>query len=413
MLAVLFQNQMVGTKKILIFIFVFTGLLFCAGNAGVPGKKVEGIGNEKQIADFILTNVIRLYDVPEHGLLSETYPINPDHKVNYLAEGSTQKQKQEVSFLWPYSGVISGTVALYALTKEQKYLDLMEKRLLPGLEKYLDRSRQPGGYQSYPTFAGRSDRFYDDNVWLALDFCSLYASTKNKRYLDNAVETYDFVYSGWDGSLNGGIYWCEQKKTSKNTCSNAPSAVLSARLYQLTGDEKFLSRAIETYLWTKKKLWDPADFVYWDNVALNGDIDKRKYTYNSGQMIEAGVLLFQLTGDKEYLVDAQKTASGVYQHFTTIESTVTGSKVFYPDSPWFNVILFRGLKALFLVDGNGKFVQAMMENAHYAWNNTADENNLLGKSWSEKSTQPYKWLLDNACMIELFAELADTHKRSD
>ena len=65
------------------------------------------------------------------------------------------------------------------------------------------------------------------------------------------------------------------------------------------------------------------------------------------------------------------------------------------------------------MDGNGKFVQAMMENAHYAWNNTADENNLLGKSWSEKSTQPYKWLLDNACMIELFAELADTHKRSD
>ena len=120
-----------GYKNILLFIFVFTGLLFCAGNAGVPGKKVEGIGNEKQIADFILTNVIRLYDVPEHGLLSETYPINPDHKVNYLAEGSTQKQKQEVSFLWPYSGVISGTVALYALTKEQIYLDLMEKRLLP------------------------------------------------------------------------------------------------------------------------------------------------------------------------------------------------------------------------------------------------------------------------------------------
>lgn len=401
---------MVGKKKILIFIFVFTGLLFCAGNAGVPGKKVEGIGNEKQIADFILTNVIRLYDVPEHGLLSETYPINPDHKVNYLAEGSTQKQKQEVSFLWPYSGVISGTVALYAFTKEKKYLDLMEKRLLPGLEKYFDTSRHPGGYQSYPIFAGHSNRFYDDNVWLALDFCTFYANTQNKKYLDKALEIYDFVYSGWDGNLGGGVYWCEQKKTSKNTCSNAPSAVLSARLYQLTGDEKFLSRAVETYLWTKNNLLDRSDFVYWDNVALDGKIDKRKYTYNSGQMIEAGVLLYQITGDRTYLTDAQKTASGTYQYFTTVESTAEGRIVFYPDTPWFNAILFRGLKALYIVDGNKKYIQSMLENAHFAWSNTADEHNLLGKDWRKKSTQPYKWLLDNACMIELFAGLGDITK---
>jgi hypothetical protein len=49
----------------------------------------------------------------------------------------------------------------------------------------------------------------------------------------------------------------------------------------------------------------------------------------------------------------------------------------------------------------------MLENAHYAWSNTTDNNNLLGNTWSKKSTQRYKWLLDNACMIELFAELAD------
>jgi Predicted glycosyl hydrolase len=84
---------------------------------------------------------------------------------------------------------------------------------------------------------------------------------KNKKYLDKALEIYDFVYSGWDGNLGGGVYWCEQKKNQvKNTCSNAPSAVLSARLYQLTGDEKFLSRAVETYLWTKT--------IYWTGLIL-------------------------------------------------------------------------------------------------------------------------------------------------
>ncbi len=401
---------MVYKKLSSVFIFIFLALLSCRSYANSPDTKVEGVGNEKQIADYILNNIIKLYDVPKHGLLLETYPVNPNNKVDYLADGSIQKQNQEVSFLWPYSGIISGAAALYNVTKEYKYLDLLESRLLPGLEKYFDTSRLPAGYQSYATFAGHSDRFYDDNVWLALDFCTLYASTKNQKYLNKALEIYDFIYSGWDDNLGGGIYWCEQKKTSKNTCSNAPSAVLSAKLYQLTKDEKFLSRAIETYQWTKTNLLDPSDFVYWDNVALNGNIDKRKYTYNSGQMIEAGVLLYRITGDKNYLIDAQKTALGTYQYFTKIKSTTTGDQVFYPDSPWFNVIFFRGLKALYFEDGNKKYVQTMLENAHFAWSNTTDENNLLGKSWSEKSAQPYKWLLDNACMIELFAELTDIAK---
>ena len=400
---------MVYKKLSLFFILVFISLISCDVFANDSDKKVKGIGigNEKEIADFILNNIIKLYDVPQHGLLSETYPVNPNHKVDYLAEGSTQKQNQEVAFLWPYSGTLSGTIALYTVTKEEKYLDLLEKRLLPGLEKYFDESRLPVGYQSYPIFAGYSDRFYDDNVWLALDFCALYASTKNHKYLDKALEIYEFIYSGWDENLDGGIYWCEQKKTSKNTCSNAPSAVLSAKLYQLTGDEKFLSRSIETYNWTKTNLLDPSDFVYWDNVALNGKIDERKYTYNSGQMIEAGVLLYRITGDKNYLTDAQKTASGTYNHFTKTKSTPAGDAVFYPDSPWFNTILFRGFKALYEADGNKKYVQTMLENAHFAWNSTTDNNNLLGNTWSSTSTQRYKWLLDNACMIELFTELAD------
>lgn len=398
---------MVYKKLSLFFIFVFINLISCDIFAYDPEKKIEGIGNEKEIADYILNNIIKLYDVPQHGLLSETYPINPNNKVDYLAEGSTQNHNQEVSFLWPYSGTLSGAVALYTITKNQKYLNLLEKRLIPGLEKYFDESRFPVGYQSYPTFAGHNDRYYDDNVWLALDFCALYLSTKDQKYLDKALEIYDFIYSGWDEKLGGGIYWCEQKKTSKNTCSNAPTVVLSAKLYQLTNDEKFLSRSIETYNWTKTNLLDPTDFVYWDNVGLNGNVDKRKYTYNSGQMIEAGVLLYCITRDQNYLTDAQKTASGTYEHFTKMKPTSVGDAVFYSDSPWFNTILFRGLKALYKVDRNKKYVQTMLENAHYAWSNTTDNNNLLGNTWSKKSTQRYKWLLDNACMIELFAELAD------
>ncbi len=391
-------------RNITLFIFVFIALNFKSYS---QDSHKEVINRDIVLADSILNNILNLYHVAKYDLLSETYPINREHRVDYLAEGSNQRQKQEVSFLWPYSGVLSGVVALYKATKNEKYFDLLESRILPGLEKYFDSSREPASYQSYPVYAGRNDRFYDDNVWLALDFCALYEVTKNEKYLNKALQLYDFIYSGWDEISGGGIYWCEQKKTSKNTCSNAPSAVLCAKLYQITGDEKYLNQSIKTYEWTKNNLMDPTDGVYWDNVNVKGKIDQRKYTYNSGQMIEAGVLLYQITKKEVYLQDAQKTAAGTHRFFVKEVETEYGLKPFYPSSPWFNTILFRGLKALYKVDDNPAYVKTIKQNASYACENTLNKNKLFSNSWHKESNNPYKWLLDNACMIELFTEFSN------
>lgn len=360
------------------------------------------------IADSLLSNILTLYNVEKYGLLLETYPVNPDNQVTYLAEGSEQKKNQEVSFLWPYSGMLSGCVSLYKTTGDTKYKDLLEKRILPGLELYWDNKRQPNCYQSYPMFNGESDRFYDDNDWLAIDFCDYYALTKNPEYLKKAEVLHHYIYSGWSDDLGGGIFWCEQKRLSKNTCSNAPATVLCMKLYNLTGKAAYLEQAKQTYEWTKKNLCDPEDFVYWDNINLEGKIAKQKYTYNSGQMIQAGVLLYQATGNKQYLTDAQHTAKGSFNHFTKMRKTVNGNDArFFTASPWFNVIMLRGLKALYEVDGNPEYIKTMADNARYAWKYTRDENGLLGEDWSGHKPKKFKWLLDNACMLELFAEISN------
>lgn len=390
-----------------VFIVALVSLLLFHSCKSIQEKEILSTDNKSLlIADSILYNVIDLYAVSDHGLLSETYPINPNHRVDYLAEGSVQKKEQEVSFLWPYSGIISGTISLYETTNNNKYFLLLEQQLLPGLELYWDTSRKPYSYQSYPMFAGHSDRFYDDNVWIALDFCTLYEITQDNQYLERAEELYEFIYSGWSDELGGGIFWCEQKRQSKNTCSNAPGAVLGVRLYEATNDASYLQRAIETYAWTKDNLMDKEDGVYWDNMSLSGELDKRKYTYNSGQMIEAGVLLYKQTKNDEYLSDAQKTALGTHNFFTKEVETVDGEKLFYSNLPWFNVILFRGLKALYLVDNNSEYIDTIKENAYYAWNHTRDSNGLLGNSWNERNEEQYKWLLDNVSMIELFSQFA-------
>lgn len=360
-----------------------------------------------QRADSLLNTILTLYQVPKYGLLMETYPRNPKQQITYTANSDANLTQQEVSFLWPYSAMVSGCVSMYKISKADKYKELMDKQIKPGLDLYWDNTRKPACYQSYPTFAGKNDRYYDDNDWIALDCCDYYEATGKQEYLDKAIALHRYIYSGWSDELGGGIYWCEQKRTSKNTCSNAPATVLCLKLYKLTKDEKYLKQAEETYEWTKKNLRDPEDFVYWDNINLEGQIGYAKYTYNSGQMIQAGVLLYQITGKEAYLQDAQQTAKGAYEYFCRLQQTPKGEMRFYPDSPWFNVILFRGLKVLYQTDHNPTYIKAMIDNADFAWRWTRDSNGLFSNDWSGNKSNQFKSLLENACMVELFAEISE------
>ena len=376
-------------------------MLFCLTSAV---GKTPGNTRYLSIADSILSNVLNLYQTND-GLLTETYPVNPDQKITYLAGGTQQNGTLKASFLWPYSGMMSGCVALYKATGNKKYKKILEKRILPGMEQYWDNSRLPACYQSYPTKYGQHGRYYDDNIWIALDYCDYYQLTHKPASLEKTVALYQYIYSGWSDEMGGGIFWCEQQKEAKHTCSNAPSTVLGVKLYRLTKDAKYLEKAKETYAWTKKHLCDPTDHLYWDNINLKGKVSKEKYAYNSGQMIQAGVLLYEETGDEQYLHDAQQTAAGTDAFFRTKADKKDPTVKVHKDMAWFNVILFRGLKALYKIDKNPSYVNAMVENALHAWENYRDENGLLGRDWSGHNKEQYKWLLDNACLIEFFAEI--------
>ena len=125
-------------------------------------------------------------------------------------------------------------------------------------------------------------------------------------------------------------------------------------------------------------------------------------------MIQAGVLLYQNSGDESYLEDAKETAAGAYRRFTEVREGMDGTKTrFFTASPWFNVILLRGLVALYEEDQNPEYIRTMADNAHYAWEHTRDINGFLDNDWTGVKTKEHKWLLDNACMIELFSEISN------
>jgi uncharacterized protein YyaL (SSP411 family) len=359
-------------------------------------------------AKATLNQIFSLYDAGHNHLLNETYPYKAEEKVTYLA-GEDHVKGKRVAYLWPTSGVFSGVNALLNATGDKQYRKMLETTVLPGLQCYYDTTRKPACYQSYIFSAGKSDRFFDDNVWLALDFCESYTLTKNPDYLKKSIETWKFVISGWDNELGGGIYWCEQKKQSKNTCSNAPGSVLALKLYEATKDTSYLNWGVRIYNWTKTNLQDPADYLYFDNKNLSGKISYRKYTYNSGQMMQAAAMLYKLTGKKTYLEEAQQIAKSAISWFTEDFTTAEGKQIrlFKNTGNWFNAILFRGYTELYHLDKNPEYIAVFRDNMDQLWNHVRDKNGLFSKDWKGQKNDEYKWLLDQASLVELWAVLAE------
>ena len=379
-----------------------------AGVLIFSGFQEKAAENDLIRAKATLQQIFSLYNSGHHHLLNETYPYKQDNKASYLA-GDDILTGRRVAYLWPTSGVFSGVNALLKTTSEKQYRQLLETDIWPGLEQYYDSVRKPACYQSYIVSVGKSDRFYDDNVWLALDFCESYMLTKKPEYLRKSIETWQFVLSGWDEQLGGGIYWCEQKKHSKNTCSNAPASVLAFKLFEATRDSVYFNWGIRIYNWTKANLQDSTDYLYFDNKNLSGKIGRAKYTYNSGQMLQAAAMIYKLTGKKAYLEDAQHIARSAVNYFTEEFTTAEGKRIrlFKNTGNWFNAILFRGYTEFYRLDGNAEYIGIFRDNMDQLWNHIRDKNGLFSKDWKGQKDDPYKWLLDQASLVEIWGTLAE------
>lgn len=361
----------------------------------------------KEMAAVTLDSIYSHYGVANTSLLRENYPFSGDYQASYLAEGQEGQQSNAYSYLWPFSGSLSAQVARYELENDPSILQAIDNEVLPGLEEYYDR-RKPHGYASYIQSAPTSDRFYDDNVWLGIDFTDLYLQSGNEKYLQKAEEIWKFVESGMDDKLGGGIYWYEQQKTTKNTCSNAPGVVFLVKLFQATESDAYLEQAKELYAWTKTHLEDPTDHLYYDNISLSGKVDETKFPYNSGQMLQAAALLYQETQDDQYLREAQAIAESGHAFFFHEPNThTTGEFRLLKNSDlWFIAVMLRGYVTLYNVDQNPIYLESFQNNLRHAWTNLRDEEGLFNKDWTNQHQPTQKWLLDQCAMVEMYARLA-------
>jgi uncharacterized protein YyaL (SSP411 family) len=211
--------------------------------------------------------------------------------------------------LWPLSMLHSACISA-AEREPKRYLP----RLRPfqqTLLAYWDDRHDPPGFDAYPK---GNDKYYDDNAWMVLNYLRLYTLTHEREWLRWAQDVHRFVWSGWDERLGGGIYWHQSRK-SKNTCSNAPALVSALWLYAVTHQKPYLQQAERIHSWLCQHLQDPEDGLFWDNIQMDGKVDRTKFAYNTALMIDANLWWHRLTCKEEYLREATRLARSAQRYW--------------------------------------------------------------------------------------------------
>lgn len=332
----------------------------------------------------------------------------------YKESHPTQSGDPSISYLWPFVGLVSGAATLTELNYDVNYAgmsDLYEKYFRTGAN-----GNSIGGYGSSTNgFTGGGTRFYDDNAIVGISLMEAYHITKEPRFLERAARIVPFLESGFDNILGGAIWWNEDEKnisgnanSNKPACANGYATLFLLEYYKACPETEraaVLSFAKNLYKWLTENLRDPADKCYWNDLNTAGVVNKTKWTYNTGVMIQNGVRLYQITGEQRYLNEAIESAQGAYDFFVKTRNNIPFT---YPDhDPWFNTKLLRGYIDLQPYYKNAdNYIQAYYKFTNYGYDNARNSSGFFYEDWTGGSPKRYYILLMQAAVVESYGSLA-------
>lgn len=327
-----------------------------------------------------------------HGLYLEKYP--------------KQEGDNAYSFLWPMREATAATIDLGDV--DRRVEGDIDTRF-EALERYWGTWNGRDGYQSYlpSPLGGGGDIFYDDNAIVGLEYVRLHALTRDPAALATAERVFSVVKRGWndDPSLPcaGGMRWVEADWTDIRAANvTGLAAELAAHLYETTHNRSYLTWAKRLYDWNRACLRSP-EGLYWNDIGVDGTVDRTLWTYNSGAMIGAAALLHRSTGDPEYRELAKQDAAAALAYWAQDDR--------YFDQPAiFNAILFKNLLLLHSVAPDKAYRPFIERYATHIWEHNRDPDLGLfrfppsGGGPYDPSYRPET--LEQSAAIQIFAALA-------
>ena len=246
--------------------------------------------------------------------------------------------------------------------------------------------------------------YYDDMAWMGIAFVRAYSITNIKKYLDTSIQLWNDMLTGWNLTHGGGIAWNKNMLNYKNTPSNATTAILSFRLYNITGEQKYFDLGEKIMNWLTNTLVDEESGMVWDGIGRNGtntiDYDWL-FTYNQGIYIGACVEYYTISKNEIWRYRAIKTADKAIVSFNGISNILKDEGE--GDGGLFKGILIRYLKYLadqpFLDESKNSIYKAYIRNnAEILWK--------YGKSPSFPYMFNHDWTTGPSGEIDLSVQLS-------
>src|SRR5690606_23541037 len=110
------------------------------------------------------------------------------------------------SYAWPNSMQLMALSSAAELNPEM-YIPRINNFIMQ-LDIYRTEANNIAGYESAAN-PSATNRFYDDNGWMAWGLLDAYAVTQNPDHLSRALDAYHFALSGESSLHGGGILWKE------------------------------------------------------------------------------------------------------------------------------------------------------------------------------------------------------------
>ncbi|MCZ6795368.1 MAG: AGE family epimerase/isomerase [Planctomycetota bacterium] len=297
-------------------------------------------------------------------------------------DGKKGNEHGPYSYVWPASFQLRALAAA-ARVSPRSY----RKRLIlfaDSLERYWTVKRGVGGYAVLP---GASERYYDDNAWMLLGLLDTVDATRQKKYLQRAIRTLEFLVSGEKRTEGGGIRQHEDKEGGPFTCSTAPAAVGAMRIYRITKKRKYLELAERWYAWLTSPevgVRDPGDGLYhqWaKKVDGRWEVERGKRAYQSALPLELNLLLHAATKDEKYLQEARFIAD------SAVKRWVRESGAIDETGQWGGSDLCAALLELHEVDGDRRWLRVVHRALEFLHEKGRDPEGRYGEEWREVRTE--------------------------
>ena len=119
------------------------------------------------------------------------------------------------------------------------------------------------------------------------------------------------------------------------------------------------------------------DGLYWNNIRLDGQVSRQKYSYNTALMIRANCLFHKITGEARYLDEARRVSQAAEKCWVREDGAVA-------DSGRFAHLLLEAFLAVHERDNDPHWADLVRRTLVYIHGNLLGQDGRYPQRWDQR-----------------------------